>query len=87
MCPRPDEQCFEFMCGFCDKGKCAYYDKYKALYKEFKYAFEELNKLMVVYFEMWDTRKELTELETKKKDLEEIEPLKKLRAAIDSWEE
>lgn len=26
-CPRPDKVCYEFMCGFCDKGKCAYYNK------------------------------------------------------------
>lgn len=38
-------------------------DGYKALHKEFKGSFEELNKLMEEYFEMWDIRKELTELE------------------------
>ena len=38
-------------------------DGYKALHKEFKDSFAELNKLMADYFEMWDTRKELTELE------------------------
>lgn len=38
-------------------------DGYKALHKEFKDSFEELNKLMCEYFEKWDTRKELTELE------------------------
>lgn len=26
-CPRPDKVCYEFMCGFCDKGKCTYYNK------------------------------------------------------------
>lgn len=38
-------------------------DGYKALHSEFKNSFEELNKLMCDYFEKWDTRKELTELE------------------------
>lgn len=32
-------------------------------FTDYKYEFEELNKLMEDYFEMWDTRKELTELE------------------------
>lgn len=38
-------------------------DGYRTLHREFKESFEELNKLMCEYFEKWDTRKELTELE------------------------
>lgn len=38
-------------------------DGYKSLYKEFKDSFEEINGLMVQYFEMWNTKVELTELE------------------------
>lgn len=44
---------------YCD----GYNDGYNKLLNEFKDSFIELNKLMCQYFEMWDTRKELTELE------------------------
>lgn len=44
---------------YCD----GFNDGYNCLLNEFKDSFVELNKLMADYFKMWDTRKELTELE------------------------